>query len=262
MERDSFIFYRSFFEAIDEVDEKQQLIVYRAIAIYALNREEPQLNGIAKVLWRLIKPQLDANWKRYDNGCKGAEHGVKGGNPNFSKGKPNPYYNNVDNPEDNPNITATITPNNNDNENDNENVNDRKKNIKKKSLSSPVDLPEYVEDDFKEVFADWLLFKREKRQTYKPRGMKSCYKKLVELSGNDPMKARLIVEQSISNNYAGLFPLKQENNYGTNISTSHRPTSADNIRKAQTEHLRQLSGTNVAKTENGYGAVSGEVPFD
>lgn len=255
MERDSFIFYRSFFEAIDEVDEKQQLIVYRAIAIYALNREEPKLDGIAKVLWRLIKPQLDANWKRYDNGCKGAEHGVKGGNPNFSKGKPNPYYNNVDNPEDNPIITPTITPN--DNENDNENDNDKKKNIKKKSLSSSVELPEYVSDDFKEVFADWLLFKKEKGQTYKPRGMKSCYKKLMELSGDDPQKARLIVEQSTSNNYAGLFPLIINSNYGnTNNRPNNRPTPTDNINSAQAEHIRSLAES-VAASTNGTGEIQG-----
>jgi len=29
----------------------------------------------------LIKPQLDANWRRYQNGKKGGEHGYKGGAP-------------------------------------------------------------------------------------------------------------------------------------------------------------------------------------
>ena len=121
MERDSFIFYRSFFEAIDEVDEKQQLIVYRAIAVYALNREEPQLRGIAKVLWRLIKPQLDANWKRFESGCKGAEHGIKGGAPigNQNARKTPPKQ-----PLNNPTPLNKTTPNVNENENDNDNVND------------------------------------------------------------------------------------------------------------------------------------------
>ena len=59
--------------------------------------------------WKLIKPQLDANWRRYENGCKGRDYGQLGGNPMFQKGKKNPYYNKVDNPKDNP----TITPNDN-----------------------------------------------------------------------------------------------------------------------------------------------------
>ena len=122
--RDSFIFYRSFFEAIEEADKDSQLIVYRAIARYALDRNEPELTGLAGIIWKLVRPQLDANWKRFENGKKGRMYGAKGGNPNFAKGKSNPYYqhNPKDNPKDNPDITPKITPNNNDNDNDNDNI--------------------------------------------------------------------------------------------------------------------------------------------
>lgn len=68
MARDSFIFYRSFYEAIKEVSEEQQLQVYRAISIYALEQEEIELEGVAKAIFSLVKPQLDANYKKYENG--------------------------------------------------------------------------------------------------------------------------------------------------------------------------------------------------
>lgn len=254
MERDSFIFYRSFFEAIDEVDEATQLIVYRSIAVYALNREEPKLEGIAKVLWRLIKPQLDANWTRFENGCKGAEHGVKGGNPNFKKGQPNPYYNK----EDNPNITPTITPNVNDNVfnvNENVNVNVNKKNAKKEKNV----LPDYVSNDLADVLGDWLDYKRERGESYKPRGLKACYSKLVTLSGGDPDRARAIIEQSMSNNYAGLFELKnKDNNYEYN---TFRRTPQDNIIAAQQAHIRAITESiNQATDRNG--KVYESLPFD
>ncbi len=80
-QRDSFIFYRSFFETLEELDTESQLPIYRAIAMYALDKREPKLTGLGKVLWRLIKPQIDANWKKFEDGCKGAEHGYKGGAP-------------------------------------------------------------------------------------------------------------------------------------------------------------------------------------
>lgn len=68
MARDSFIFYRSFYEAIKEIPESEQLAVYKAISIYALEQEEIELTGIAKAIFSLVKPQLDANYKKYENG--------------------------------------------------------------------------------------------------------------------------------------------------------------------------------------------------
>lgn len=86
IERGSFIFYRSFKEALEEVGDADKLIIYEAICDYALDKKEPiNLTGYPKALFRLIKPQLDANWKRYEAGVKygglGAEYGKKGGRP-------------------------------------------------------------------------------------------------------------------------------------------------------------------------------------
>lgn len=120
--RDSFIFYRSFQEAIDGCSKEDQLVIYKAISNYALDRIEPELSGVAKVVWVLIKPQLDANWKRFYNGCKGAEFGVKGGAPkgnkNAYKGKTTPKQ-----PQVNPLAVEKSTPNNNVNDNVNNNDN-------------------------------------------------------------------------------------------------------------------------------------------
>ncbi len=68
MARDSFIFYRSFYDAIKEISEENQLKVYKAISNYALNQEEIELDGVSKAIFSLIKPQLDANYKKYENG--------------------------------------------------------------------------------------------------------------------------------------------------------------------------------------------------
>lgn len=109
MHRDSFIFYRSFFEAIDEADDNSQLALYRAIVRYALNGEEPELKGMVKALWIAVKPQLDANTKRFLNGCRG---GAPKGNTNARK---QPKNN-----QKQPNVNV------NENYNDNDNVNEKK----------------------------------------------------------------------------------------------------------------------------------------
>ena len=66
--RDGFIFYRSFYEAISDLSNEQQLEIYQAIAKYSLNFEEPILSGVTATIFKLIKPQLEANNKRYVNG--------------------------------------------------------------------------------------------------------------------------------------------------------------------------------------------------
>ena len=70
----------------------------------------------------------------------------------------------------------------------------------------------------------WLAYKKEKAQSYKPTGFKTFYKKLCELSGNNPQVAMAIIEQSMQNNYAGIFPLKNNNGYG-------KETITDKIRR-------------------------------
>jgi hypothetical protein len=68
--RDSLIFYRSFYEAIKELPKETQAEVYTAIFEYSLNFNEVQLSGLAKTIFTLIKPQLEANNKRFINGSK------------------------------------------------------------------------------------------------------------------------------------------------------------------------------------------------
>ena len=81
----------------------------------------------------------------------------------------------------------------------------------------------------------WLAYKKEKAQSYKPTGFKTFYKKLCELSGNNPQVAMAIIEQSMQNNYAGIFPLRNNNNnnYG-------RETITDKIRRT-VEEANQFS---------------------
>lgn len=70
-QRDSFVFYRSFFEAVSELKEKEQTAVVMAICDYALNGIERELSGVPAAMFMLMKPNLDANQKKYENGKKG-----------------------------------------------------------------------------------------------------------------------------------------------------------------------------------------------
>ena len=60
----------------------------------------------------------------------------------------------------------------------------------------------------REALDIWLAYKKEKHQTYKPRGLAALKKKLLQLSNGDPEYAKVIVEHSMGNNYTGLFAPK------------------------------------------------------
>lgn len=71
-----------------------------------------------------------------------------------------------------------------------------------------------------EALEMWLAYKKEKRQTYKSRGLEALKKKLLQLSSGNPEYAKVIVEYSMGNNYTGLFAPK--NNYANSYEQQQR----------------------------------------
>lgn len=69
-EKESFVFYRSFFEALQDLKDKERLKVYDAICDLALNGNDTKLTGISKTVFTLIRPQILSNSKKYENGKK------------------------------------------------------------------------------------------------------------------------------------------------------------------------------------------------
>lgn len=97
-----------------------------------------------------------------------------------------------------------------------------KENKKKYSLDMSIVAPNMLQP-----VETWLAYKKEKGKMYKPIGFKNFYKKLCELSGNNPQLAMIIIEQSMANNYDGIFPLRNNNN----INGYGRETITDKIRR-------------------------------
>lgn len=87
----------------------------------------------------------------------------------------------------------------------------------------------FVEPAFQPIMADWLVYKSERGQTYRPLGLQRCYERLLTLSGNDAAKARRIVDFSIANNYSGLFPI-----YDQDKSVNRHPATDYHAQPGQT----------------------------
>ena len=141
--RDSSIFYRSFYEAINELPDLNKLEVYTAIFEYSFNFNEIELSGLSKTIFTLIKPQLEANKKRFENGNK-------------PKSKPEKSKTEAKQKQKISKVEANNNVNNNVNDNYNENIN---KNVNdnfdfKSALISYGFIPDLVND--------WLVVRKKK----------------------------------------------------------------------------------------------------
>lgn len=133
MIRDSFVFYKSFADAISEMPREYQLRAYEVIISYALTGDLPDESEpwAVKAIFQVCKANIDANNKRYVDGHKGGRpkkpvvsesktSGFENENQWFQNSKPNDNDNVTDN--DNVNANDTDTDNDNDNANDTDNI--------------------------------------------------------------------------------------------------------------------------------------------
>lgn len=203
--RDSFIFYRSFYESIKELPAEQQSEVYTAVFEYSLNQNEIELSGISKAIFTLIKPQLDANLKRYANGSKG-------GRPKKEETKTKPKNNQKETKEKA-----------NDNENENENVNNNQnKNIKK---GLEFNLPEeFNNETFLNTWNEWKQYKA-KEHNFKFKSPISEAKQLNQLVNDSEKNVNLAVEMinnAIVKGWKGIYKLDNTKQNGTKQQTTKK----------------------------------------
>lgn len=88
---------------------------------------------------------------------------------------------------------------------------------KEKDILSDYDTTD-VPEGFLPIIKIWCEYKRDKKQKYKSqKSFQTMVNHLHKLSKGNPHDAKLIVEQSIGNNYAGLFELSNK------LSTNNLP---------------------------------------
>ena len=127
---DGFVFYSSFYDAIQELSDADRLAVYDAICKYALTGETDDLDGIPSLVFKLVKPQLDANNKRRENAQKGGRPSNK--KPTDSKEK------NQRIPKEKTNGFENKKPKEKEKEKEKEKVKVKEKSVKEKNFTPPT----------------------------------------------------------------------------------------------------------------------------
>ena len=226
MERDSIIFYKSFYEAIKNIPNEEQLKLYNAIFSYSFTETEPKIEeGIAKAMFILMKPNIDSANARYKASI---ENGKKGGRPKSeTQEKPN---NNPTITQEKPNDNPTKTqdkPSQNLNYNVDDNVDDniKKEKVKKEKSFQDVFNENNFSDEFTNVLKDFIVMRKTIKKPMTTKALELLLKNLDRLTNLEAEKIA-ILNQSIENSWQTVYPLKNlevKKNFDKQKSTSEEP---------------------------------------
>ena len=186
---DGFIFYASFKDAIDLLSESEQLEAYRGICEYGISGKEIEFSHpSAYAIYLMAKPQIDANNKRRTDGYKGGRPKKTTGfeivKPLVSEMKTTGYTN------EKPKVKEK------DKEKVKEKVKEKENIVSESQLSDPV----------KEKLREWLQYKAEIRDSYKPSGLNALVTQLVKREKELGTAAVIeSINTSMANGWRGLF---------------------------------------------------------
>ncbi len=214
MQKNSFVLQTRLNAIVTKLSDKQAGILFKSILNYAENGIKANFeDGMVDVVFEMVRQDIDYNNRKYEETCvRNSSNGKKGGAP---KGNHNAQKQpkTTDRLKNNPKQPKTTENKHNDVDND---VDVDIDNDVNKTTITPLpplkgkESLDFVSAEFKPIFQKWLDFKREKKQTYKGKlSLQQCYKQLLELSNNNATLAERVVNQSIANNWAGLFELRE-----------------------------------------------------
>lgn len=119
-----------------------------------------------------------------------------------------------------------------------------------------------ISNEFLPVWNKWKEYRKDKKmKNYAgPKWEQIALNKLIEISNNNPTIANEIVNQSIENNYQGLFPLKN-NSYGnTTIQTNGNGNNQKPIKRSGRSILAErLINATKANGESGSTIIDAEI---
>lgn len=195
MKKNNFIFYVSYFNAIEKLNRNEMLETLHAIVKYGVTGITPKkMSNITKSLLDLIKPNIDSSQKKY---LASITNGKKGGRPRKTQ-KPN----------ENPTITQE-KPNQNLNKDKDKDIDKDiiKENTKKKSFESVLNNIQNIE--LKKCLHEFITMRESLKKPLTPYALELIIKKLYNLSNNTDEQIE-IVKQSITKSWQDLYPLNSK----------------------------------------------------
>lgn len=111
-----------------------------------------------------------------------------------------------------------------------------------------------LSSDWWELFKDWLDYKKAKKQSYKnERSLRAFINKILRISQGDLLKAKDLIEESMANNWSGVFernnsaPTKQKTNDDKRTSAAYQPYKHETVKADVVDLKKQREKINAFK---------------
>ena len=208
----NFIFFSSYYEAIKELPVEKQGQVYKAIVDYAMEAIEPDLKGIQRSIFTLIKPYIDSSKKKQEYGAMG---GAPLGNTNAKKQAKNNLTLNKETSQKQAknNLTLKNKTSNQIIEYEEEKEYIKKEiNKEKNTVLTDSELLSFIEEEFKDTdvcqkFKDYAEMRKAmgKNKAIRTKSTFDCCVQKLRKYAKTKQEAIEILDYSIVNCYQGLF---------------------------------------------------------
>lgn len=200
MERTQFTFFASFAKAAERIRKKtDRCEFYDVVKDYALYGKEPDLDGLpdsVAVAFELVRPNIDASRRKAESGKNGGKR-----KQTESKSEANRKQTEAKRKQG-----KAASKKESEKEKEKEGENEREK---ESECSPPIVPPNglvSLSPALQSAVEDWLQYKTEKREPYKPQGLKSL---VTEVKNNaDRYGDAAVIElirQCMSNNWRGII---------------------------------------------------------
>ena len=248
MKRDSFVTYRSFYEAVKSLDYETIGKVYVAINEYALDHNEVECDGIVKTVFTLIKPQLEASFQKAISGSKGGKVSKSQSSEELEDKEERSISTLEANPKQNGSKTEANDKQTVSNANANVNVNVnvvKKKKIIKKEKSIAEQIEDYTQnEELKEGLNAFVEARSKAKKPLTEHAFKLYLADLDQLTqwGDDVSKME-IINQTLKKGYMSFY--KVSNSYQQkHVFNEPSHDDSNNIKATdeQLEALRKMRG--------------------
>ena len=197
MERTQFTFFASFAKAAERIRKKtDRCEFYDVVKDYALYGKEPNLDGLpdsVAVAFELVRPNIDASRRK-------AESGKNGGKSKQTKSKSEANRKQTEAKRKQGKAASKK-----ESEKKKEGENEREKESKCSPPIVPPDGLAALSPALRGAVEDWMRYKTEKREPYKPQGLKSLVTEVKNNADRYGDTAVIkVITQSMSNNYRGI----------------------------------------------------------
>lgn len=179
MERKQFTWYRSYYDALKEIPAEEFRAIVLAVCAYALDGEEPELSGVARAIFTLIRPTLEVGRSKAENRSRTEQTVLSseqtGNRPEQTKNKPEQTQNKRKQTDNKPEQTRK------------EKEKEREKESENDSYCSPPP-PSGPERFVPPTLAEVQSYVAERQSPVDPQGFIDFYASKGWMVGKTPMK--------------------------------------------------------------------------